>query len=194
MRFLKPASRASPRRRASAAGVALVAAVASAGAASADGLSEFLSVHRCRVVATLGMIADARIDRDPFLILAWPAASPVQGYVQCLFNDDSTQIYCEAESGALDPEIGPPTPEGRAALARLGFDVRKTSSNFVRRLPIRGDADIAAVGELMLSALYLGYRGQPDRSIRFVSPNASEATAARRCAPLSRLDRASNSG
>ena len=79
-------------------------------------------------------------------------------------------------------------PSGSAALARLGFDVSETKGNFVQRLPIRGDADIEAVGQLMLSALHQGYRGAPDRPIQFVSPNASEAAAARRGVPVSCLE------
>jgi hypothetical protein len=37
----------------------------------------------------------------------------------------------------------------------------------------------------MLEALYAGYEGAVDRPIVWVSPNASEADAARRCAPTS---------
>jgi hypothetical protein len=159
---------------------------AHAAAASGDGLAAFLSIHECRVAEGLRMIAAATEDRDPFLILAWPPSSPVQGYVQCLFDDDSSRIYCEAQSGTLDPEPGRrPSPEGLAALARLGFDMDASKGNFRRYIPIQAPGDFDAVAELMLAALYGGYQGVVDRAVEWHSPNASEAVAARRCAPTS---------
>ena len=170
-------------------GLAVAAAIAvgaNAVAASAAGLEAFVSIHKCQVAEGLRMIAATTERRDPFLILAWPPSSPVQGYVQCLFNDDSSRIYCEAQSGTLDPGPGRrPSPAGLAALARLGFDMDATKGNFQRRSAIKAPRDIDAVAEVMLTALYAGYEGVVDRPIVWVSPNASEAAAARRCAPIS---------
>lgn len=170
-------------------GLACVAAIvvgAYAAAASAAGLEAFVSIHKCQVAEGLRMIAATTERRDPFLILAWPPSSPVQGYVQCLFNDDSRRIYCEAQSGTLDPGPGRrPSPAGLAALARLGFDMDATKGNYQRRSAIKAPRDIDAVAEVMLTALYAGYEGVVDRPIIWVSPNASEAVAARRCAPTS---------
>jgi hypothetical protein len=176
-----------PRRFAKAlASIAAIVAGMHGAAAGGSGLDAFVSIHKCRVTEALRMIAAATEDRDPFLILAWPPSSPVQGYVQCLFNDDSSKIYCEAESGTLDPEPGRrPSPAGLAALARLGFDMDASKGNFQQRIAIRTPGDIDAVAELMLAALYGGYQGAVDRPIEWVSPNASEAVAARRCAPVS---------
>jgi len=166
--------------------VAATVVGAYAAAASAAGLVAFISIHKCEVAEGLRMIAAATERRDPFLILAWPPSSPVQGYVQCLFNDDSSTIYCEAQSGTLDPGPGRrPSPAGRAALARLGFDMDDSKGNYQRRVAIREPRDIDAVAELMLAALYAGYEGVVNRPIVWVSPNASEAVAARRCAPAS---------
>ena len=176
-----------PRRsRKALACVGAIVAGAHGAAAGADGLEVFVSIHKRRVAEGLRMIAAATKDRDPFLILAWPPSSPVQGYVQCLFNDDSTKIYCEAQSGTLDPEPGRrPSPAGLAALARLGFDMDASKGNFQRYMPVKEPRDIEAVAEFMLTALYAGYEGVVDRPIVWVSPNASEADAARRCAPTS---------
>ena len=155
-------------------------------AASAEGIEAFIAIHKCPVAEGLRMIAATTERRDPFLILAWPPSSPVQGYVQCLFNDDSSEIYCEAQSGTLDPGPGRrPSRHGLAALARLGFDMDATKGNFQRRLAIRGPYDFDAVAAFMLAALYAGYEGVVDRPIVWVSPNASEAVAAQRCAPTS---------
>ena len=60
-----------------------------------------------------------------------------------------------------------------------------TKGNFQRRSAIKAPRDIDAVAEVMLTALYAGYQGVVDRPIVWVSPNASEAAAARRCAPIS---------
>jgi len=165
---------------------AAIAVGAHAAAASAAGIEAFIAIHKCRVAEGLRMIAATTERRDPFLILAWPPSSPAQGYVQCLFNDDSSRIYCEAQSGTLDPGPGRrPSPSGLAALARLGFDMDATKGNFQRRLAIRGPYDIDGVAAFMLAALYAGYQGVVDRPIIWVSPNASEAVAAQRCAPIS---------
>jgi hypothetical protein len=160
---------------------------AHAALAGSSGLDAFVAQHKCRVAEGLRMIAaTTTADRDPFLILAWPRSSPVQAYVQCLFNDDSSQIYCEAQSGTLDPEPGRrPSPAGLAALARLGFDMDASKGNFERRIPVKQPGDIDAIAAFMLSALYSGYEGVDDRPIDWVSPNASEKEAARRCAPIS---------
>ena len=70
-------------------------------------------------------------------------------------------------------------------MARLGFDMDATKGNFQRRLAIRGPYDFDGVAAFMLAALYAGYQGVVDRPIVWVSPNAPEAAAARRCAPIS---------
>ncbi len=177
--------RGGERARALASAAAIVVAAQGA-AAGASGLDAFVAMHACKVAEGLRMIAATTQDRDPFLILAWPPSSPVQGYVQCLFNDDSSRIYCEAQSGTLDPEPGRrPSPQGLAALARLGFDMDASKGNFQRYLAIRQPSDFDAVAAFMLEALYAGYEGEVDRPIVWVSPNASEADAARRCAPTS---------
>lgn len=176
-----------PRARGGAlAWIAATVFTAHAAAASGSGLDAFVSIHKCRVAEGLRMIAAATEDRDPFLILAWPPSSPVQGYVQCLFNDDSSSIYCEAQSGTLDPEPGRrPSPAGLALLARLGFDMDASKGNFQRRSAINGPGDLDAIADLMLTALYGGYEGAVDRPIVWVSPNAREDIAARRCAATS---------
>ncbi len=154
--------------------------------ASGNGLDVFVAIHECPVAEGLRMIAAATEDRDPFLILAWPPSSPVQAYVQCLFNDDSSRIYCKAQSGTLDPEPGRrPSPAGLEALARLGFDMDASKGNFQRRMAIKAPGDLDAIAALMLAALYGGYEGVVDRAVEWHSPNASEAVAARRCAPIS---------
>lgn len=166
--------------------VAASAAGLHGAAAGGGGLDAFVAMHKCRVAEGLRMIAAATEDRDPFLILAWPPSSPIQAYVQCLFNDDSSQIYCEAQSGTLDPEPGRrPSPAGLAALARLGFDMDASKGNFQQRIAIRTPGDVDAVAELLLTALYAGYEGVVDRPIQWVSPHASEEAAGRRCAPTS---------
>ena len=176
-----------PRRSGKAlAWIAAIVVGAHAAAARANGLDAFVSMHKCQVAEGLRMIAAATEHRDPFLILAWPPSSPVQAYVQCLFNDDSSKIYCEAQSGTLDPEPGRrPSPAGLAALARLGFDMDASKGNFQRRMAIQGPDDLDAIAAFMLAALYGGYEGVVDRPIEWVSPNASEAVAARRCAATS---------
>jgi hypothetical protein len=75
--------------------------------------------------------------------------------------------------------------QGLAALARLGFDMDASKGNFQRYLAIRQPSDFDAVAAFMLEALYAGYEGAVDRPIVWVSPNASEADAVRRCAPTS---------
>jgi hypothetical protein len=165
---------------------ALAAGVHGATAAGPQGLDVFVATHQCRVAEGLRMIAATKKDRDPFLILAWPPSSPTPGYVQCLFKPDNTEIYCEARSGGLDPELRRgPSPAGLQALARLRFDMNGSNRNFQLCIPLGKPGDLDAVAELMLTALYSGYEGVPDRPVLWTAPNAAEATAARRCAPRS---------
>ena len=59
--------------------VAAIVVGACATAASAAGLEAFVAIHKCEVAEGLRMIAATTERRDPFLILAWPPSSPVQG-------------------------------------------------------------------------------------------------------------------
>jgi hypothetical protein len=91
-------------------------------AGAADGLQNFLATYRCAVVERLEL-THARADqagKGEFLILAPRSAR--ERYVQCIFHDKDTAIFCEAASGFYKPPVWRTLDaNAMAALKRLGF-------------------------------------------------------------------------
>jgi hypothetical protein len=87
--------------------------------------ARFIARHRCALVErreTLHQRGPVEDSRDRFIIVALRGAR--QRYVQCIFHDRDTRMYCEASSGAHGPtgegqlQLG---PTERAALNALGY-------------------------------------------------------------------------
>jgi hypothetical protein len=155
------------RLRIGTAAVCWVAAFAwseSEAAEIAAGLRDFLATYRCAVVVRLERM-HARGDRstqtERFIILESRRAR--QHYVQCIFTENDTEMFCEAASGFYAPEASrfQLTPQELVALKRLGFTTDGSMGNFHRVIGTKSPADFAKVADLMLSTLYevYGVRG-----------------------------------
>ncbi len=96
------------RRRFRAVVLACIASLSADIAIAADGhsdLQNFLSTYRCAVVERLERMharGDRSVQWDRFLILASRQAP--EHYVQCIFTDNDTEMFCEAASGFYAPD------------------------------------------------------------------------------------------
>src|SRR6266545_706778 len=169
-------------------GVVGALTVATAALAQSSELRMFLATYRCAVVERLELIYQHPAPRDRFLALA--LSNGPRGYVQCIFLEDNTKMLCEAESGYYADLPGRPrsfrvTPQGLAALARLGFSTEDWDGNHQLMMDIRGPDDFAAVADTILSALYDAYGARLGSHMHWTSPLAQQPNAASsRCTPI----------
>jgi type III secretion system-like peptide-binding chaperone len=169
-------------------GVFLLVAM-SAGQAAADSFRDLLINYRCEVVNRLEQIyrtGDPSSDRRRFLSISVPGHP--QGYVQCIFHDNQTALYCEAASGYWFDKKGEPRTFHQpaatvAALARMGFDTDDTQGNFKIDLPLAETPDFNAAADFMLRALHDGYGARADMRLRFNAPFAPKTPST--CIPVS---------
>ena len=154
-----------------------------------DSFHDLLSVYRCEVVHRLEQIyefGDLANDRDRFIAITVP--SHPHGYVQCMFHNNGTEIYCEASSGFYyDKENAPRTfrqPQQTIdALARLGFDTDDSEGNFRIDFVIGVQPNFNAIADFMLRALHDGYGARGQMSLKFDAPFALRAPST--CVPIS---------
>ncbi|HZL39696.1 MAG TPA: hypothetical protein VFC45_05375 [Pseudolabrys sp.] len=100
-------------------------------AQSRDSFHDLLAAYRCEVVHRLEKVyatGNPAIDRDRFIAVTVPGHP--HGYVQCIFHDHQTGVYCEASSGFYYAKKGQPrtfhqSSNAITALAKLGFDGRQ---------------------------------------------------------------------
>jgi hypothetical protein len=166
---------------------AMMFAASAADAALAD-LAVFLAAYRCDVVERLSMIRADRTPKDRYLILAIKEGP--RGYVQCLFVENDSRLLCEAESGFYAQAVGQPrafrvTPEGIAALARLGFSTDDSEGNYQRLIPLNGADAFAEVADVVLTALFEAYGARLDSKLQWEAPLAPGKGLFARCSPVS---------
>jgi hypothetical protein len=170
-----------------AATVAIMAATV--GPAAADSFHDLLVNYHCEVVNRLEQIfraGDPSKDRDRFIAITVPGRA--DNYVQCIFHDHETALYCEAASGYWHDKQGAPrtfhqprrTIEG---LARLGFDTDDSKGNFSIELPVARPPDFNAAADFILRALHDGYEARGDMQLRFNAPFAPKTPST--CVPVS---------
>lgn len=152
------------------------------------GLRAFLSAHHCEIAGRLAQIHSDPRTQARYLILA--DRDHPRHYVQCLFRSDEPML-CEAASGFYVAAAGEPSVEivsedGLAALQRLGFSTDGTQGNFQMVVSATTPADLSAVAELMLTALYEGYSPRPPGRLRIDAPYGPGGRVLRaQCAPTS---------
>src|SRR5579872_933081 len=108
----------------------------SAAAQEADTFHDLLVEYRCPAVDRLEQVyaaGDPASSRHRFLAITVPDA--VQAYVQCIFHETNTKLYCEAASGYYYDAPGAPRTFHHparviAALGRLGFSTDDSAGNF----------------------------------------------------------------
>jgi len=120
----------------------------------------FIERYHCELTTRLAMIRDTPAAKDKFLTIFPKAKRGV--YVQCLFNEEGDQVYCEASSGYYRAPAGetwaPDMPQTAvSALKSLGFETNIERGNFWQEMAITGGGDLDDVADLMLGALFDAY-------------------------------------
>jgi len=95
-----------------------------------------------------------------FLILS--SRSNPQYYVQCLFYDKDTKIFCEAASGFYSEPQYHLSAKGRNAIRNMGFRVDDSTRNYPHvDIDVTGPETLWTVSGMMLETLYRGYGVRP---------------------------------
>jgi hypothetical protein len=157
--------------------------------AAANSFHDLLVNYRCEVVNRLEQIfqtGDPSKDRDRFIAITVPGHP--HGYVQCIFHDHETALYCEAASGYWYDKEGAPRTfhqprQAIEALARLGFDTEDSKGNFHIDLPVAKPPDFNAAADFILRALHDGYGARGDMRLQFSAPFAPKMPST--CIPVS---------
>lgn len=167
----------------------VVAVMAGQVAFAADSFHDLLVVYRCEVVHRLEQIYGAgnpASDRDRFITVTVP--NHPHGYVQCIFHDSQTGLYCEAASGFWFNKPGTlrtfhQPAAAVAALARLGFDTDDSKGNFKTDFPVAAPPNFNAAADFILRALHDGYGARADSNLKFNAPFAPNTPTT--CIPVS---------
>ncbi len=160
-----------------------------AAAQQPDTFHDLLVEYRCPVVDRLEQVytaGDPASSRHRFLAIEVPHAT--QAYVQCMFHDNNTKLYCEAASGFYYDAPGAPRTfhhPGRAiaALGRLGFSTDDSAGNFNIDLDVSDPPNFNPLADFMLKALHDAYGARADMKLQFNAPFAPRATS--KCIPVS---------
>lgn len=112
----------------------------------------------------------------------------LQNYVQCMFHDGNSRVYCEASSGFWLTKKGASrvvyqSQETIAALARLGFDTDDSAGNFNVDRDVGAPPDFNALANFILHALHDGYGARGDMVLKFNAPFARDKPTS--CAAVS---------
>jgi hypothetical protein len=157
-----------------------------------DSVDEFVGAYRCMIVEQLLAIHEhgnpSKSDNRYFIVAM--THSP-QRFVQCIFHDIDTIIFCEASSGRYGPRAGQPktfetTPETDAALKRLGFSEPSGVANYEQEFPLGDPPDLESIAKLLLTTLYDVYGARDGTAMDLTTPLVTKGnTKLDRCKPLS---------
>ncbi|MBV8938905.1 MAG: hypothetical protein JO089_03590, partial [Alphaproteobacteria bacterium] len=87
---------------------------------SVAGLNTFLETNTDTIYDILTHIhAHTMTEHERFLVLTGDNG----GYVQCMFHDNDTEIYCESSSGFYQTPKPRISPKQRQAIAAQGFSM-----------------------------------------------------------------------
>lgn len=138
----------------------------------------FTARHRCAIVERLDLIhrrGPVEESRNRFIVIA--LRDQPQRYVQCIFEDRDTRMFCEASSGAYGP-TGPErlqlNPSELAALRTLGFIQDNPNENFARSIELGDPPDVGIAADLMLVALHDAYGARAGSAIDITAPNGRD--------------------
>ena len=166
----------------------LMPAAASAEDAAAT-FHELLIQYRCPVVDGLEQVyakGDPASSRDRFLAITVPHAT--QAYVQCMFHDTNSKLYCEAASGYYYDGAGAPRTFHHpanviAALGRLGFSTDNSAGNSSVDLDVADPPNLNTLADFMLRALHDAYGARAEMNLLFNAPLAPRTSS--QCIPVS---------
>ena len=150
---------------------------------------DLLVEYRCPAVDRLEQVygaGDPASSRHRFLAIQVPHA--MQAYVQCMFHENSTKLYCEAASGYYYDGPGAARTFHHparviAALGRLGFSTDDSTGNFNVDLDVADPPNFNTLADFMLKALHDGYGARAEMKLKFNAPFAPRATS--KCIPVS---------
>lgn len=151
---------------------------ASALAQTADTKQAFLARYRCPIAEMLRQVFEAPSafkERDRYMVLS--VAHVGQSYVQCMFAEGRTKLYCEASSGYYAEAADKPrrtfsSDETKAALDRLGFNTGSDQKNYPYERDFTGVPDFGEIATLMLLALHDGFGARAETPLRADAPFA----------------------
>lgn len=161
--------------------LAAVALTSVPGGAQASPRSAFMARYRCPLVAALQEIhrtGPVETSRNRFVSLAMTGL--FQRYVQCIFIDDDTAMFCEASSGAYGTGKFSlvrfvPTEETQNTLNGLGFTQDDPEKNFSQTVPLGSPPDVRVAADLMLTTLYEAYGARRDIDLDMDAPKGGDA-------------------
>ena len=153
--------------------------------------TDYIDKYHCAVTATLQglMKKGKKHPRDRYVILN--QQHHLDAYVQCLFEDDSSAILCEAASGYFSSKPGTPrtftvSADNRAKLAALGFSLDDSAGNFQQEIKLGSSAALLDVARLMFGTLYDVYGGNLRATLEVNAPLAPLRRATlMSCTPIS---------
>ncbi|MCJ2013695.1 TY-Chap domain-containing protein [Methylobacterium sp. J-076] len=163
------------------ASAALIGAGMQPAAADAMQHAAFMAKYRCPVVAVLTEIhLRGPVGRSWNRFLSLSLRGVAQSYVQCMFIERDTAMYCEASSGAYGPATDQPfhlvpPEEARAALHRLGYRQNDPSRNYERILPLGTPPNVGLAADLMLAALFHAYGARDWSTLEVEAPRGGDA-------------------
>ena len=133
-------------------------------------------LQRCAIAAYLKAIyvrPSLVKERDRFVVVS--VDGQPQAYVQCMFAENFTLLYCEASSGFYaesesEPRTSRLSQRRINALAKLGFATGPKEKNYRYERRLDRDPDFEAIATLMLSALHSGYDVGKDTRLHLKAP------------------------
>ncbi|MEP9375625.1 hypothetical protein ABLE91_02830 [Aquabacter sp. CN5-332] len=144
-------------------------------AMAADARTTFIADNRCQITLRLDMIHARKGEPNRYLVVA--DRSEPRSYIQCLLEEDDTQMLCEASSGfySVKPGIEPPglSWHGLAVIEAAGFSTDDSEGNFQKLLAISNpDRDFHDVAGLLLGLLYDAYGVRRGEKLEYKAPLA----------------------
>ncbi|MBN9598095.1 MAG: hypothetical protein J0G28_00300 [Afipia sp.] len=163
----------------------LIACVMSAPllAQTSDSQNALLAKYRCQLSDMLRQVYEApsaykQLNR--FLVLSGPSRS--SDYVQCMFGENRTKLYCEASTGYYDvaedkPRRRYPSDTVNEAFRRLGFAVGSGEKNYPYERDFTGTPDFDEIAKLMLLTMHDGYGARAQTTLKVHAPFARKPPA-----------------
>lgn len=144
-------------------------------AEAADPRRTFVARNVCAVRTTLELlhaVPEPENSRDRFMVVA--ARDMFQAYVQCMFIDVDTRLYCELSSGAYATKPGEPrimlhTPAQVERIARLGFEADDPQQNY-GKIFVLAEIGFDAIARNLLEALHEGFDPPADAVVELEAP------------------------
>jgi hypothetical protein len=155
-------------------------------------VDDFISSYRCMIVEHLLALHEhgsPSVEKDRYFILAM--TNRPQRYVQCIFHDIDTALYCEASSGRYGPEPGKPhalsiSEDSAAKLKHLGFTEPYGVTNYSREFALGNPPDFREVADVLLRSFFDVYYARLSTPMDLSAPLlGSGKTLFKPCRPMS---------